>query len=166
LDGGEVIVTNQWTGGLELDGLLNAEASPVEFWEFDHWETTTATPNPDNKAPSITLAVEDYEEIVAYFRPVEFAIYVPTAFSPNNDGLNDAFLPVGNAFKTETYHLVVMNRWGEVVFESMDPEEPWIGQYQSGDHFVRDGLYMFTLEVQSVHELAVRRINGSVSVVR
>ena len=166
LEGGEVIVTNQWTGGLELDGLLNAEASPVEFWEFDHWETTTATPNPDNKAPSITLAVEDYEEIVAYFRPVEFAIYVPTAFSPNNDGLNDAFLPVGNAFKTETYHLVVMNSWGEVVFESMDPEEPWIGQYQSGDHFVRDGLYMFTLEVQSVHELAVRRINGSVSVVR
>jgi len=75
-------------------------------------------------------------------------------------------LPVGNAFKTESYHLVVMNRWGEVVFESFDPEEPWVGQHQSGGHYVRDGMYMFMLDVHSVHELAPRRINGSVSVVR
>lgn len=166
LEGGAVIVTNQWTGGLELDGLLNAEASPIEFWEFDHWEVTNSNPSPDAKSPSITLAVEDYEDIVAYFRPVDFAMYVPSAFSPNNDGLNDAFLPIGNAFKTESYHLVVMNRWGEVVFESFDAEEAWIGEHQSGGHFVRDGLYMFMLEVQSVHELGPRKINGSVSVVR
>jgi len=166
LEGGEVIVTNEWVGGLELDGILNAEAAPVEYWEFDHWEVTNSNPNPGPKAPSITLQVEDYEEIVAYFRPVDFAIYVPTGFSPNNDGLNDAFLPVGNAFKTESYHLVVMNRWGEVVFESFDPEEPWVGEHQSGGHFVRDGMYMFMLDVHSVHELAPRRINGSVSVVR
>jgi gliding motility-associated-like protein len=166
LEGGEIIVTNQWSGGLELDGLLNAEASPIEFWEFDRWEVTNTAPNPDSKAPSITLAVEDYEEIIAYFRPVDFAMYVPNAFSPNNDGLNDAFLPVGDAFKTESYHLTVMNRWGEVVFESFNPEEPWIGEHQSGGHYVRDGLYMFMLEVQSVHELSPRRINGSVSVLR
>jgi gliding motility-associated-like protein len=166
LEGGEVIVTNQWSGGLELDGLLNAEASPIEFWEFERWEIANVIPNPDSKSPSITLAVEDYEEIVAYFRPVDFAMYVPNAFSPNNDGLNDAFLPVGNAFKTDSYHLTVMNRWGEVVFESFNPEEPWIGEHQSGGHFVRDGLYVFMLEVQSVHELSPRRINGSVSVVR
>jgi len=53
-----------------------------------------------------------------------------------------------------------------VVFESFDPEEPWVGQHQSGGHYVRDGMYMFMLDVHSVHELAPRRINGSVSVVR
>jgi len=94
---------------------------PLNSGSLTDGKIANTNPNPGAKAPSITLAVEDYEEIVAYFRPVDFAMYVPNAFSPNNDGLNDAFLPVGNAFKTESYHLMVMNRWGEVVFESFDP---------------------------------------------
>ena len=166
IEGGEVLVTDEWEGGLEIAGLLNAEAAPIEHWAFDHWEVAFADPNPGPTAPSITLPNQDQEELVAYFKPIDFAVYVPTAFSPNNDGLNDAFLPVGTAFVTETYHLVIINRWGEKVFESYDPLEPWIGQHQGGDYFVRDGQYMYRLTVQSVHELAPRVYSGSVNVVR
>ena len=90
---------------------------------------------------------QDEEELVAYFVPIDFAVYVPTVFSPNNDGLNDASAPVGTSFVVETYHLIVINRWGKV-FESFDPKEPDC-QHQGGDHFVRDGQYMYRLEVQS-----------------
>ena len=166
IEGGAVIVTDEWEGGLEIAGLLNAEAAPVEHWAFDRWEIANSDPNPGPTAASITLPNQDEEELIAYFKPVDFAVYVPTAFSPNNDGLNDAFLPVGTSFVTETYHLVVINRWGEKVFESFDPTEPWVGQHQGGDYFVRDGQYMYRLKVQSVHELVPRTYSGSVTVVR
>ena len=166
IEGGAVIVTDEWEGGLEIAGLLNAEAAAVEHWAFDRWEIANAAPNPGPTADNITLPKQDEEEIIAYFKPIDFAVYVPTAFSPNNDGLNDAFLPVGTSFVTETYHLIVINRWGEKVFESFDPEEPWIGQHQGGDHFVRDGQYMYRLKVQSVHEMVPRTYSGSVTVVR
>lgn len=166
IEGGELIVTNEWTGGLVVNGLLNAEAAPIEHWTFDRWEIQNSNPNPGPTAPSITLPNGDYEEIVAYFKPVDFAIYVPNAFSPNNDGLNDAFYPLGEAFKAETYHLVIINRWGEKVFESFDPNEPWIGQHQGGEHYVRDGQYLYQLKVQSVHGLAPQTFSGYVTVVR
>ena len=166
IEGGAVIVTDEWEGGLEIAGLLNAEAAPVEHWAFDRWEIANAAPNPSATSANITLPKQDEEELVAYFVPIDFAVYVPTAFSPNNDGLNDAFMPVGTSFVAETYHLIVINRWGEKVFESFDPKEPWIGQHQGGDHFVRDGQYMYRLEVQSVHEMVPRSYTGSVTVVR
>ena len=166
IEGGAVIVTDEWEGGLEIAGLLNAEAAPVENWAFDRWEIANSAPNPSANAANITLPKQDQEELVAYFLPIDFAVYVPTAFSPNNDGLNDAFMPVGTSFVAETYHLIVINRWGEKVFESFDPKEPWIGQHQGGDHFVRDGQYMYRLTVQSVHEMVPRTYAGSVSVVR
>jgi gliding motility-associated-like protein len=166
IEGDAVIVTDEWEGGLEIAGLLNADAAPVEHWAFDRWEIANAAPNPSVTSANITLPKQDEEELVAYFVPIDFAVYVPTAFSPNNDGLNDAFMPVGISFVAETYHLIVINRWGEKVFESFDPKEPWIGQHQGGDHFVRDGQYMYRLEVQSVHEMVPRSYTGSVTVVR
>ena len=121
IEGGAVIVTDEWEGGLEIAGLLNAEAAPVENWAFDRWEIAYSEPNPGPTSASITLPNQDQEELVAYFIPIEFAIYVPNSFSPNNDGLNDAFLPVGESFMTESYHLLIINRWGEKVFESFNP---------------------------------------------
>ena len=166
LEGGVVIVTDEWEGGLEIAGLLNAEAAPIENWAFDRWEIANANPNPSASVANITLPKQDEEELIAYFMPIDLAVYVPAAFSPNNDGLNDAFMPVGTSFITESYHLVVINRWGEKVFESFNPTEPWVGEHQGGDHFVRDGQYMYRLEVQSVHEMVPRTYSGSVTVVR
>ena len=166
IEGGALIVTDEWEGGLEISGLLNAEAAPIENWAFDRWEIAYSDPNPGPTSASITLPNQDQEELVAYFTPIEFAIYVPNSFSPNNDGLNDAFLPVGESFMTESYHLLVINRWGEKVFESFNPLEPWIGEHQSGGHFVRDGQFMYRLEVQSVHEMVPRTYSGTVNVVR
>lgn len=53
-------------------------------------------------------------------------MYVPTAFTPNNDGHNDAFAVEASCPLTN-YHLRIFDRWGKVVFESMDPEAVWIG---------------------------------------
>jgi gliding motility-associated-like protein len=58
-------------------------------------------------------------------------IYFPSVFSPNNDGLNDQFGPIGNLNAVSNYHLSVYNRWGNVVFTSTDPRKRWNGETNS-----------------------------------
>lgn len=54
-------------------------------------------------------------------------IDVPTAFTPNNDGLNDFFQP-HNALKADNYEFKVYNRWGQLVFHSNNWRDKWDGK--------------------------------------
>ncbi|MBE7169114.1 MAG: gliding motility-associated C-terminal domain-containing protein [Williamsia sp.] len=53
-------------------------------------------------------------------------IFVPTAFTPNNDGRNDILRPILFGIK-ELRYFRVYNRWGELIFESRDPNRGWDG---------------------------------------
>jgi gliding motility-associated-like protein len=58
------------------------------------------------------------------------AVHVPNAFTPNGDGVNDVFLPVLNVPRVKDYQFMVFNRWGELIFGTERPGEPWDGAYQ------------------------------------
>lgn len=79
---------------------------------------------------------------------VFFPVYVPTAFTPNQDGINDVFRVEG--VEPRGYRLEIFNRWGEMVFWSTDPEEPWLGneQVKGGEHYVPDGVYSWRLRFE------------------
>ncbi|WP_185154371.1 gliding motility-associated C-terminal domain-containing protein [Fulvivirga sp. M361] len=70
-------------------------------------------------------------------------IYLPTAFSPNGDGLNDTFGAVGEGI--DNYKLTVYNRWGEILFSSQQLAHKWDGLYKGAP--VPFGTY--TYEVQA-----------------
>lgn len=56
----------------------------------------------------------------------ELAIHVPTAFTPNGDDLNDVWKPVlAGESRIEAYHLQVLSRSGQVMFETFDPSAAW-----------------------------------------
>jgi gliding motility-associated-like protein len=59
-------------------------------------------------------------------------ILFPTAFSPNNDGLNDQFgpMPLRNLALLKNYSLRIYNRYGQVVFSSTNPFEKWDGSFR------------------------------------
>ena len=57
-----------------------------------------------------------------------FNLYVPNAFTPNGDGLNDVFMPVGSGISD--YQLLIYNRWGEKLFESASLLVGWDGLYK------------------------------------
>jgi gliding motility-associated-like protein len=54
-------------------------------------------------------------------------IYFPTGFTPNGDGKNDRFGPIGNLATIKTFTLKVFDRWGQMVFNSNSPSNSWSG---------------------------------------
>ncbi|MHA4808916.1 T9SS type B sorting domain-containing protein [Flavitalea flava] len=66
------------------------------------------------------------ESITVFEKKCITDIYVPSAFTPNNDGHNDVFKPA--IFRaTKQYRFVVYNRWGVQVFQTTDPQKGWNG---------------------------------------
>ncbi|MEY3010959.1 MAG: hypothetical protein RLZZ314_1601 [Bacteroidota bacterium] len=165
-----MMVTDTWSTSFEPNGPTVFEAIAEEEWQFSHWETVVTSPFPDNKASEMSLPLEGVpsELVIAHFDPVEFTLYVPNAFTPDNDGVNDSFLPLGEGFRAESYSFTVFNRWGERVFYTEDSEEPWVGQnnQRGGEHFVPDGVYGFLVKAQGFHELEPTVLRGWVTVVR
>jgi gliding motility-associated-like protein len=63
----------------------------------------------------------------------DFFMYVPDAFSPNGDGLNDYFYPVltGN-LSAKSYRFELFNKWGTSLYSSTNPNETkWDGYYKN-----------------------------------
>lgn len=71
--------------------------------------------------------------------------FAPNAFSPNNDGLNDAWRVLTEEDCWNTWELIIYNRWGQVVYEMDSPSQVWNGSFRGGDYYVSDGVYAYTL---------------------
>ena len=56
-----------------------------------------------------------------------YTFYIPNAFTPNEDGLNDIFLPAGHNMSDKDYSFYIYDRWGQQVFESHDLNIGWDG---------------------------------------
>lgn len=66
-----------------------------------------------------------------------FKLYIPSAFSPDDDNVNDIFMAYGVG--VQTFEMLIFNRWGELIFESKDQTEGWDGkvnnQYAPTDYY-------------------------------
>jgi gliding motility-associated-like protein len=82
------------------------------------------------------------------FEDCNVGVYIPNSFTPDNDGVNDVWkIEARNIKSLKTQ---VMNRWGQLVFESTDMSPVWTGGFQSGDTYVPDGLYFFRIELEKL----------------
>jgi gliding motility-associated-like protein len=70
-------------------------------------------------------------------------VFIPNAFTPNRDGLNDCFGAVDVSPHTD-FHLVVFNRWGERLYESYDATQCWDGIYKGSDALMDTYPYVVT----------------------
>jgi gliding motility-associated-like protein len=96
-----------------------------------------------------------------------FDAYIPNAFSPNEDGNNDNFLPVFQDGITVTeYKMVIFDRWGNKVFTSTDLSEPWDGRLNSTQ--TPSGVYVYVIEVSFIDDRTsgTEIISGDVAVIR
>lgn len=95
----------------------------------------------------VRLAVKDAACADTTYRLIKIIpncyIAVPSAFTPNNDGLNDFLYPL-NAFKAVNLTFRVFNRYGQIIFESHDRNGKWDGTFKGIQQAA--GTYVWTLE--------------------
>ncbi len=60
---------------------------------------------------------------------IPFRVYMPTAFSPDNNGVNDIFIPRSTYDVEIDFELTIFDRWGEIVFKTTDIKQGWDGTY-------------------------------------
>lgn len=88
-------------------------------------------------------------------------IYVPNTFTPDGNGHNDYFFPQGGNIKE--YHMIIFNRWGEVVFESYNLNGKWDGTY--GGEKCKDGTYVWKITYTDISNNK-KEIVGHVNLLR
>ncbi len=70
-------------------------------------------------------------------------VFVPNSFTPDGDGVNDAWRP--EMIGVTEYHLEIYNRWGVRIFESDDANEYWMGNKDGGKYYVENGSYEYRI---------------------
>ncbi|MBS1634870.1 MAG: PKD domain-containing protein [Bacteroidetes bacterium] len=94
-----------------------------------------------------------------------YALYIPNAFTPNEDGVNDGFRAVGIGIAT--FKMWIFDRWGHVIFQTDDINKAWDGSVNGkGDYdSTKEDVYVWKAEVTDVlmqkHDLI-----GHVSIVK
>ena len=94
-------------------------------------------------------------------------IYIPNAFSPNSDGINDRFFIAGRGYGL-IRRFRIFDRWGDLVFESTgglinDPVKGWDGTFQNEK--MNDGLFIWTAEIEFLDGLT-QAFSGEVLLLR
>jgi gliding motility-associated-like protein len=92
----------------------------------------------------------------------ESLFYIPNAFVPNNDGLNDVFKPVVS--NTSSYNIKIFNRWGKLIFETIDTNEGWDGKYKGTPSEV--GFYVYRISYRFKGDYDDQFIQGHFSLLR
>ena len=78
-------------------------------------------------------------------------VYVPNAFTPNDDGVNEMFLPIFNGIDPVNYYMYIFNRWGELIFDAHHLDIGWDGTCKGVKS--PEGVYVYKI-------LARDEING------
>ncbi len=64
----------------------------------------------------------------------DFLLFMPNAFSPNGDGHNDYFMPVGSGITLDFFEMRIYNRRGNLVYLTTDINKPWDGDVTGKDY--------------------------------
>jgi gliding motility-associated-like protein len=182
--------TNAWnaitihpkpTAGFTIDSLLKSITNPeIHFADVSvgaselFWDLGDGTFSdqqfithvyPDTGNYPVTLIVKNIFECYDTTRSAlriepYFTFYVPNAFTPNGDGVNDYFQGYGMYVKE--YDMTIIDRWGKSIYNTKDYYKPWNGRM---DDAVQNDVYEYVINVQDVNGRPHRYI-GHVTLVR
>jgi gliding motility-associated-like protein len=149
--------TYQWNFG---EGGSSSEETPTHIFDIENEGTTVLLYAYSN------LGCSDTASFYIGFDP-GLVYYIPNTFTPDEDQFNQTFLPIfTSGIDPYNYQLLIYNRWGEVIFESLNPEFGWDGTFgQQGNPCpVGTYTYMITVKLPAVDER--QAIKGHVNLIR
>lgn len=128
IDEGEVFITDQST---------DATIWNYNFGEYTNSDNTSAEQNPSHKYLSTgyfqvwQVVSTEFGCMDSTYKRVQimapYFFWVPNAFSPDNNGLNETFCPKGKGVDPNNYSMEIFDRWGNLLFKTNVPFECWNG---------------------------------------
>jgi gliding motility-associated-like protein len=94
----------------------------------------------------------------------EFTLYVPNAFTPDGDGINDFFFPVMKSVDASDYEFQIYNRWGERIFQAFNPDHFWDGHVAG--QMAKQDVYVWRLSLRAATSNDKHIYVGHVSLIR
>ena len=95
--------------------------------------------------------------------PYDPLVFVPNAFTP--DGLNPIFYPIVSNADPKNYTFSIIDRWGQIVFETSDPIKGWDGKISTSGLDATNDVFLYRIEMTTqTDELIVKR--GYVTLIR
>ena len=149
---------------------INASASggtPIYtyMWNDSLKSSTISFNAPTDGLYTYTISVTDANGCIAYAVvtvDVECAgLFIPTAFSPNEDGYNDVLCVRGDCFTN--FNFMVFDRWGNKVFETENIDNCWDGTYKGQP--MNTGTYVYLLTATEKNGANIKK-KGNVTLVR
>lgn len=128
--------------GTGLSNILWSNASTNDTIQVTPTSTTPFTVNFDQSGCSVQLSV--IVGVIDCLLPIDQQLILPNIITVNGDGLNDAFVPVFMSNGIDVTSFTILNRWGNVMYESDKDVIFWDGKAANGD-FASDGNYFYIL---------------------
>lgn len=130
------------------------------FWDFGDYtakDNTSGLINPQHTYSYIgtydvhLVAINSYGCKDTLRKPVEvkpdMAVYIPNAFTPDGNSINEEFKPKGYGVKDEPYKMEIFDRWGELIFTSENFNKGWNGTVKGNNIIAQEGVYVYKIEV-------------------
>lgn len=158
--GGASLDTLYWTGS----GVFDCSGPACETIGMTPTETTTYTVYVQDENGCV------HEEQIQVRVRKDRNVYVPNAFSPNGDGINESFeIGIGRGV-SHVNKFIIVDRWGEIVYEKndFDPNDPqvdfaWNGQLRG--EAMNPGVYVYYMDVKFIDEETVQ-YKGDITLIR
>lgn len=93
-------------------------------------------------------------------------IFIPNAFTPDGNGLNESFGVVINGPELDIYEFSILDRSGKEVFFSNDPDERWDGTSAGSDFTSGASIFIYILRVKSVEDQGPTIKRGHIVMIR
>lgn len=93
----------------------------------------------------------------------DFMFYIPNAFSPDGDGINDVF--TGKGLFIRDFEMAIFDRWGNLVFFSDHIDKPWDGRANHGAEIAQVDVYVYSIKITDFKKIK-HNYKGIVTLVR
>ncbi len=152
-------VSWSWTFGDPATGPMNFSDLENPLHEFSEVGTYEVWLVVENELGCIDSALGEIIILDLY------TFYAPNAFTPNGDGVNDYFIPQSTNLDYSTFEFYVYDRWGELIYYTTDPNDPWDGRAKSSRKLVQQDVYTWIVYVSEISSRKHQFI-GHVTVIR